>query len=75
VIVDTLQEQHFRVRQRNISATLQAWAMQPRGVNGGSASKTSLIEPMPTSARCGSNENGGGKVCHGSGGIVPLLAE
>ena len=21
------------------------------------------------------DENGGGKVCHGSGGIVPLLAE
>src|SRR3984893_18253921 len=41
-------------RQRSTSATLQAWAMQPRGVNGGSASKTSLIEPMPASARCGS---------------------
>ena len=41
-------------KQRSTSATLQAWAMQPRGVNGGSASKTSLIVPMPASARCGS---------------------
>src|SRR4029077_9781522 len=41
-------------KQRSTSATLQAWAMQPRGVNGGSTSKTSLIEPMPASARCGS---------------------
>jgi hypothetical protein len=41
-------------KQRSTSATLQAWAMQPRGVNGGSASKTSLIEPRPASARCGS---------------------
>jgi hypothetical protein len=41
-------------KQRSTSATLQAWAMQPRGVNGGSASKTSLIEPIPASARCGS---------------------
>ena len=28
---------------RNSSATLQAWAMQPRGVNGGSASKISAL--------------------------------
>ena len=31
------------------SATLQAWATQPRGVYGGSASKTSLIEPRQAS--------------------------
>src|SRR5262249_35796359 len=37
---------------RSTSATLQACAMQPRGVNGGSASKTSLIDPMHASARC-----------------------
>ena len=29
----------------------------------------------PESTAPGSLENGGGKVCHGSGGIVPLLAE
>ena len=40
-------------QQRSTSATLQACAMQPRGVYGGSASKTSLIEPMHASFRCG----------------------
>ena len=38
-------------QHRSTSATLQAWAMQPRGVNGGSASKISLIEPTPASSR------------------------
>ena len=33
------------------SATLHAWAMQPRGLNGGSASKISLMEPMHDSLR------------------------
>src|SRR5262245_4149043 len=37
---------------RRTSATLHAWAMQPRGVNGGSASNTSLIEPRHASSRC-----------------------
>src|SRR5438874_8736344 len=32
-------------QQRSTSATLQAWATQPRGVKGGSASKISLMEP------------------------------
>ena len=39
---------------RSTSATLHACATQPRGVNGGSASKTSLIVPMhasPSAAR------------------------
>ncbi len=34
-------------QQRSTSATLQAWAIHPRGVYGSSASKISLIEPMP----------------------------
>ena len=34
------------VRQRRTSATLHAWAAQPRGWNGGSASKISAIVPM-----------------------------
>ena len=34
---------------RSTSATLHACAMQPRGVNGGSASKISLIEPTQAS--------------------------
>ena len=38
-------------QQRSTSATLHAWAMQPRGVNGASASKISLIEPMHASPR------------------------
>src|SRR5260370_22821054 len=38
-------------KQRSTSATLPAWALQRRGVTGGSASKTSLIVPMPASAR------------------------
>lgn len=36
---------------RSTSATLQACATQPRGVNGGSPSKISLMLPMPWSAR------------------------
>jgi hypothetical protein len=36
---------------RRTSATLHAWAMQPRGVNGASASKISLMEPIPASVR------------------------
>src|SRR5438270_8093685 len=40
---------------RKTSATLQAWAMQPRGVNGGSASKISAIEPIQPSSKCVSN--------------------
>jgi len=32
-------------QQRSASATLQAWAMHPRGVYGSSASKISLIVP------------------------------
>ena len=39
-------------RHRSTSATLQAWATQPRGVYGASASKISLIEPMHASPRC-----------------------
>ena len=38
---------------RSTSATLQACAMQPRGVNGASASKISLIVPRPPSPRWG----------------------
>jgi hypothetical protein len=38
-------------QQRSTSATLQAWAMQPRGVKGASASKISLIEPRQASSR------------------------
>jgi hypothetical protein len=30
---------------------------------------------MAVAIFCNEVENGGGKVCHGSGGIVPLLAE
>jgi hypothetical protein len=42
------QEVHAAVltQQRRTSATLHACEIQPRGVNGGSASKTSLMEPM-----------------------------
>ena len=32
---------------RSVSATLQTWAMQPRGANGGSPSKISAMEPTP----------------------------
>ena len=39
-------------QKRSTSATLQAWATQPRGVYGASASKISLIEPMQASPRC-----------------------
>src|SRR2546423_1246829 len=42
---------HFEARAwRRISATLQAWAMQPTGRKGGSGSKISLIVPSPASA-------------------------
>ena len=34
---------------RSTSATLHAWATQPRGVYGGSASKISLIDPTHAS--------------------------
>src|SRR5712675_464429 len=34
-------------QHRSTSATLQACATQPRGVNGSSASKISLMEPTP----------------------------
>jgi hypothetical protein len=37
--------------ERSSSATLQAWAMQPRGLCGGSASKISLTLPTPASFR------------------------
>ena len=40
------------IQQRSTSATLHACATQPRGVNGASASKTSLIEPRQASPRC-----------------------
>ena len=49
-------------QQRSTSATLQAWAMQPRGVNGGSASKISLIDADAGLARGGARslrESGG----------------
>src|SRR5207237_7278749 len=39
-------------RHRKTSATLQAWAIQPRGVYGASASKISAIVPTPTSGKC-----------------------
>src|SRR5262245_4372376 len=41
----------IRSLQRRISATLHACAIQPRGLNGGSASKISLIVPAPSSER------------------------
>jgi len=44
-----------RIQARSTSATLQACATQPRDVNGGSASKISLIEPIVASPRCASN--------------------
>ena len=40
-----------RLNVRTTSATLHAWAMQPRGVYGASASKISLIVPIPASLR------------------------
>ena len=39
-------------QHRSTSATLQACATQPRGVNGSSASKISLMEPIQASLRC-----------------------
>src|SRR4029434_323960 len=41
-------------QHRSTSATLQACATQPRGVNGPSASKISLMEPIQASLRCAS---------------------
>src|SRR5215510_7190665 len=41
-------------QHRSTSATLQACATQPRGVNGSSASKISLMEPIQASLRCAS---------------------
>jgi hypothetical protein len=38
-------------QERSTSATLQACAMQPRGLKGSSASNISLIEPMQPSLR------------------------
>src|SRR5206468_8543165 len=38
------------IRQRSTSATLQACAIQPRGSYGGSASKTSLMDPTQASS-------------------------
>ncbi len=40
-------------QHRSASATLHAWAMQPLGVNGASASKISLIEPTQAWSRWG----------------------
>src|SRR5207253_7282389 len=46
-------DRHVEARPwRRISATLQAWAMQPTGRKGGSGSKISLMVPSPASARC-----------------------
>src|SRR5262249_34317926 len=42
-----------RTQARSTSATLQAWATQPRGVYGSTASNTSLMLPMQASSRCG----------------------
>ena len=39
-------------QHRSTSATLQACAAQPRGVNGSSASKISLMEPIQASLTC-----------------------
>ena len=40
------------IHARSTSATVHACAMQPRGVNGCSASKISLSVPTPASSRC-----------------------
>ena len=55
ITLQTLARRHASVlsQARSTSATLHAWAMQPRGVNGASASKISLIEPTQASPRCG----------------------
>ena len=37
---------------RNTSATLHAWAVQPRGAKGASPSNISLMLPTPWSFRC-----------------------
>jgi hypothetical protein len=39
-------------QHRSTSATLQACATQPRGVNGSAASNISLMEPIQASLRC-----------------------
>src|SRR5947209_5337668 len=44
--VDAHRRSCVLIQLRSNSATPQAWATHPRGVNGGSASKTSLTEPM-----------------------------
>ena len=46
-----LAQTHSSVATQHLStsATLHAWAMQPRGVYGGSASKISLIDPTQAS--------------------------
>jgi hypothetical protein len=41
-------------------------------IHKGGGSITYRHNSWPVEAQ---SENGGGKVCHGSGGIVPLLAE
>ena len=43
--------------------------MQPRGVNGASASKTSLIDPMHASSRCGTNPSSARRAPSTSSGI------
>ena len=40
------------LQARRISPTVQAWAMQPRGVYGGSPSKISAIVPRPRAQMC-----------------------
>src|SRR5690242_3071212 len=48
---------HYAVfaQERSTSATLQAWAMQARGMCGFSPSKISLIDPTQASLRCDAN--------------------
>src|SRR6185437_16505596 len=55
VCVSCLPSLSARIQQRSTSATLHACATQPRGRNGGSASKISLIDPTHASLRCCSN--------------------
>ena len=54
--------------QRSTSATLQAWAMHPRGVYGASASKTSLIDPTHASAGAARTRRAGGARARPSSG-------
>ena len=42
-------------KDRSVSATLQAWAMQPSGLWGGSPPKISDRFPTPTAGRCSAN--------------------